>query len=1245
VIALRSRSRAFAPWLLVLACALPRAASADLVFTSSPPLTAEVGQVYSYTIVVVDTTAADGSPPPSISAPTLPSWLAFDGVDTLSGTPEAADVGANGVVLEATLDGVTATQSYTIDVSPAPNNPPRLDSPIAPDPQTATEGQDYSLDVSPFFSDPDGDPLSFSAAGLPASLRIDDKGKISGKPDLGTASGSPYTVTVTASDGTESVGDSFTLNVLAANRPPRLDSPISPDPQNATEGVDYSFDVSPFFSDPDGDKLTFDASGLPNGLKADGNGKLSGKPQTGTAAGSPYSVTITASDGEQTASDAFTLIVAAPNRPPELDSPISPDPQNATEGDEYSFDVSPFFSDPDGDTLTFGASGLPSSLSIDFATGRIFGTLSAADAGSPSKAYSIDVTASDGSATASGGYTLNVAGVDEPPSLPDPPPRLSTPEDTPLTVTATMLNAQDEDPDSLTVVLSPPGSNAHFTLTGGGATVQPEANYNGALEVEARVKDAQSTSNAVTVTIDVTPVNDAPDIDPIPVQSATEGRPFSADIGGFVSDADGDPLTFRATGLPPGLTLDAVTGTLSGTPPLGTEAADYDAALRVNDGSATSSAKFTIRVLAAGRADLEASAEVSPNPALTGENATWTLGVDNKGTIEVGNVALEAVYSGKIPLRFGALDPACSLQQQGEETHISCSLGPLSGGESASVEIAASASQAGHIGVVVTVEITDPPPIDTVAENDVATAALDVTESLSETPAENFDAPGANGIATGDFNGDGRDDLAVATDAGPLVFLNGIDPNDENKLSFVSLPLSFTSPSGATDIAAADFDQDGDIDLAVASDTAPAGLLLNDGSAGFEEKTIAGGIAARRAVAAADVNGDGYPDVVFANDGADELYVNDGAGNFARMELAGSSRSVGVAAADLIGDALPELVFANADGGAVLYVNSAGSFDAGTTLDTGPTTSVAAEDFDGDAVLDLVFGQSTGTLPANPVYLNVSTSAPEFFPVAELGGVETVAVLADDFDMNGTGDVVTINAAGGHELYTNTGGANTQFLLSPQQFTTDGARAAVAGKFSGDDRLDVAVSGGDRVAIFFNDGLGNLGLGDLDAPTLSLNGDPTVTITVGDDYVDAGATASDSIDGDLTDQISVDNPVDTSVIGTYTVSYDVVDSSGNAAATLERTVDVQARQASGGGGGGGSLGLSLGLLAFAAMLARLRGLERSGHEARTAAGPGTSSRRVAAAPGTAPTRAATSRPATVASRHARPAISAAGAQR
>jgi len=79
---------------------------------------------------------------------------------------------------------------------------------------------------------------------------------------------------------------------------------------------------------------------------------------------------------------------------------------------------------------------------------------------------------------------------------------------------------------------------------------------------------------------------------------------------------------------------------------------------------------------------------------------------------------------------------------------------------------------------------------------------------------------------------------------------------------------------------------------------------------------------------------------------------------------------------------------------------------------------------------------------------------------------------------------------------------------------------------------------------------------DTTVPVITLLGDAIVTIEVGSGYVDAGATASDVGDGDLTDSIVTVNPVDPNAIAVYTVTYDVTDAYTNEAVQVTRTVNV-----------------------------------------------------------------------------------------
>ncbi len=81
---------------------------------------------------------------------------------------------------------------------------------------------------------------------------------------------------------------------------------------------------------------------------------------------------------------------------------------------------------------------------------------------------------------------------------------------------------------------------------------------------------------------------------------------------------------------------------------------------------------------------------------------------------------------------------------------------------------------------------------------------------------------------------------------------------------------------------------------------------------------------------------------------------------------------------------------------------------------------------------------------------------------------------------------------------------------------------------------------------------------DNTAPVISLVGAGMVNLLVGDTYNEEGATATDLVDDDatLTAAIVISGTVDTSTEGTYTVSYDVTDTAGNNAVTVERTVIV-----------------------------------------------------------------------------------------
>ena len=79
---------------------------------------------------------------------------------------------------------------------------------------------------------------------------------------------------------------------------------------------------------------------------------------------------------------------------------------------------------------------------------------------------------------------------------------------------------------------------------------------------------------------------------------------------------------------------------------------------------------------------------------------------------------------------------------------------------------------------------------------------------------------------------------------------------------------------------------------------------------------------------------------------------------------------------------------------------------------------------------------------------------------------------------------------------------------------------------------------------------------DTTPPAITLAGQADMTIPFGSTFVDPGYAATDDYDGDITANVTVTGTVDTSTTGTYTLHYDVADSSGNAAIQQTRTVTV-----------------------------------------------------------------------------------------
>ncbi|MFS4483588.1 immunoglobulin-like domain-containing protein, partial [Hyunsoonleella sp. 2307UL5-6] len=170
--------------------------------------------------------------------------------------------------------------------------------------------------------------------------------------------------------------------------------------------------------------------------------------------------------------------------------------------------------------------------------------------------------------------------------------------------------------------------------------------------------------------------------------------------------------------------------------------------------------------------------------------------------------------------------------------------------------------------------------------------------------------------------------------------------------------------------------------------------------------------------------------------------------------------------------------------------------------------------------------------------------------------VRTINIIPDT-----TAPVITINGAviidlSLGDVYTEAGATATDDL--------DGDITAAI--VIGGDVVDTNTAGTYLVTYDVTDAAGNSAtqevrtiniIPDTTAPVITLNGAATIDLSLGDNYTEAGATATDDLDGDITAAIIIGGDVvDTNTAGTYLVTYDVTDAAGNSATQEVRTINI-----------------------------------------------------------------------------------------
>ena len=314
-------------------------------------------------------------------------------------------------------------------------------------------------------------------------------------------------------------------------------------------------------------------------------------------------------------------------------------------------------------------------------------------------------------------------------------------------------------------------------------------------------------------------------------------------------------------------------------------------------------------------------------------------------------------------------------------------------------------------------------------------------------------------VAIGDFNGDGKQDLAVAN-----VSSNTVSIRLGDGLGGFSSSTDVSVGSNPYSVAIGDFNGDGKQDLAVANvNSNTVSIRLGDGLGGFSGSTEVSVGSGPVSVAIGDFNGDGKQDLAVANYGSNTVSIRlgDGAGGFSgTTEVSVGSGPFSVAIGDFNNDGKQDLAVANLSSNTVSIRlgDGLGGFSGATEVSVGSQPrSVAIGDFNGDGKQDLAVANSNSDT-VSTVSIRLGDGLGGFSGATEVSvGSNPISVAIGDFNGDGKQDLAVANN-GSNTVSIRLGDGLGGFSGATEVSVGSGPISVAIGDFNGDGKQDLAVA-------------------------------------------------------------------------------------------------------------------------------------------------------------------------------------------